>query len=99
MFLSLKTNLLRQEMTEREQGKVLHQITESFNISSNELAKRIGKNHMWVSRRIKMGLDLKPVVARALEEGKITMQIAEIIANVAPQQQFLLYIYIIHLTK
>lgn len=92
MFLSLKTNLLRQEMTEREQGKVLHQITEAFNISGAELAKKIGKDSKWVNRRIKMALDLEPEVVKALEEGKITMRLAEIIAGANPQGSFLLYI-------
>jgi hypothetical protein len=44
LFLALKTNLIREGMSEQEQGKVFHQITENFNICGAELAKRIGKN-------------------------------------------------------
>ena len=43
LFLALKTNLIREEMTPQEQGKVLHQITTTFDISQAELARRIGK--------------------------------------------------------
>lgn len=92
MFLSLKTNLIRQDMTEREQGKVLHEITETYNISGRELSKKIGKSKDWVNRRIKLALDLDPVVAKALEEGTITMRIAEMIAGVTPQEPFLKYV-------
>jgi len=94
MFLSLKTNMLRQDMTEREQGKVLHQITEAFNISGAELAKKIGKHHTWVTKRIQMALDLSPPVAKALDEKKITFSVAQVIASlpIDLQGQFLLYI-------
>lgn len=70
MFLALKTNLMRDGMSEREQGKVLHQISQehniSQNISQNELAKKLGKDDMWVRRRIKLALDLCEKVADAL---------------------------------
>ena len=92
MLLSLKTNLVRQEMTEREHGKILHQITEAFGISGSELARRIGKDKTWVNRRIRMALDLEPAVAKALEDSKISMRIAEIIASVPLQEIFLKYL-------
>ena len=93
-FLSLKTNLVRQDMTAREQGKVLHEITQTFNISGRELAKRIGKSHTWVNDKIKMALDLSDDVVTALNEGKITFGVAQIIASVdmATQLPFLIYI-------
>ena len=94
MFLSLKTNLLRQEMSQREQGKVLLQIKEAFQISGPELAKRIGKKKDWVNDRIRLALDLHPQVAKALEDGKIKSQIAEVISGLKKEEQppFLLYI-------
>lgn len=94
MFLSLKTNLIRQEMTEREQGKILHQITEAFGMSGAELARRIGKHPSWVNYRIQMVLDLNETVMNALDEKKITFSIAQIIATLdsAIQSQFLEYI-------
>ena len=94
LFLALKTNLIREGMSEREQGKVLHQITQEFGISNVELSKKIGKSRQWVDRRIRLALDLHQIVAEALESGKIGIKVAEIIASLVPatQGQFLLYI-------
>lgn len=94
LFLALKTNLIREAMSEREQGKILHQITQEFGISGTELARRIGKGEDWVRRRIKLALDLHESVAEALENNIITMRVAEIIATleIQPQAGFLLYI-------
>lgn len=94
LFLALKTNLIREGMSEREQGKVLHQITQEFGISQTELAKRIGKGRKWVDARIRLALDLHADVVSALESGKIGMRVAEIIStlDMGTQRLFLLYI-------
>jgi len=94
LLLALKTNLIRQEMSEREQGKVLYKITQEFGITASELAKRIGKNDLWVNRRIKIALDLHDEVAKALENNIIIMRVAEIIASLDIRSQvgFLQYI-------
>jgi ParB family chromosome partitioning protein len=95
MFLSLKTNLIRQEMTEREQGKVLHKITEAFNISQTELAKKIGKSQAWVNKRIRTALDLTPKVANALDKGLISFSVAEIVGGLDTNLQDLFLEYIL----
>jgi len=87
LFLALKTNLIRQDMTEREQGKVLHRIKQEFGITQKELAKRLGKSHTWVDRRIRMALDLSEGVANALESKKVSMTVAEVIASLARSVQ------------
>jgi ParB family chromosome partitioning protein len=94
LFLALKTNLLREGMTEREQGKVLHQITQEYGISQNDLAKRIGKRREWVDRRVKLALNLADEIAVALENNEITMRVAEIISTLVPEAQpnFLKYL-------
>ncbi|MCQ1534677.1 ParB/RepB/Spo0J family partition protein [Methanosarcina sp. KYL-1] len=94
LFLALKTNIIRQDMSEREQGKVLHRITQEFGISGPELARKIGKRDEWVRRRIKIALDLHDEVAKALEDDIIIMRVAEIIASLDIQYQagFLKYI-------
>ena len=94
LFLALKTNLIREAMSDREQGKILHQITQEYNISGSELARRIGKGREWVNRRIRISLDLHDDVAVALDTGKITAGAAEIIAVLARnvQPDFLKYI-------
>src|SRR5574340_1303885 len=94
MFLSLKTNLLRQDMSEKEQGKVLSEILTASTMSENELAKKIGKHHSWVNRRIRLALNLVPEVTKALEDKKIGMEVAYLIGTMesALQAPFLLYI-------
>jgi ParB family chromosome partitioning protein len=101
LFLALKTNLIREGMSEREQGKVLHQITQEYNISQNELSKRIGKTRQWVDRRIKLALDLADAVVDALEKDIISMSVAEVISSLARSEQpkFLKYLIDTNLTK
>jgi ParB family chromosome partitioning protein len=101
LFLALKTNLIREGMSEREQGKVLHQITQDFGISQNELSKRLGKSRQWVDRRIKVALDLADEVVVALESNTITMSVAEVISTLALREQpkFLEYLITNGITK
>ena len=81
-------------MNEREQGEVLHQITQEHGISQNDLAKRIGKSRQWVDNRIKLALNLAEDIVKALENDIITMRVAEIISTLVPQGQptFLKYL-------
>ncbi|MGD0646164.1 MAG: ParB/RepB/Spo0J family partition protein [Candidatus Bathyarchaeia archaeon] len=85
--LSLKTNMLRLEMTAREQGKVLSQMMEKHGWSQKELGRRLNVDPSWISRRIRVALELHEQVAKALDEGKISMDIAGIISGVAISQQ------------
>jgi len=94
LFLALKTNMMREDMSEVEQGKVLHEITEKYNLSNVELAKKLGKSEFWVRSRIKLAFNLHENVAKALEAGTIGFKVAEIISGLDPRSQndFLLYI-------
>ena len=95
LFLALKTNLIREEMSPREQGKVLHQIMTTLDISQRELARRIGKSRKWVDDRIKTAIDLHPNVLKAIDEGKISWPVASRIISqleMAPQAPFLIYL-------
>jgi ParB/RepB/Spo0J family partition protein len=94
LFLALKTNLMREDMNEREQGKALHEITHKFNISGKELAKRLGKTAEWVNSRIRLAMKLSDRVGKALDDNKISLSVADIISsmNMTDQEPFLLYI-------
>ena len=96
LFLALKTNLLREEMSQREQGKVIHTIISEFGISEAELARKIGKGKTWVNERLKLALDLHPDVIKAIEENKISNTIAaRVISTIKPvssQRTFLIYL-------
>lgn len=80
MLLSLKTNLLRQEMSQVEQGRVLRDITLNCGLSGADLAKIIGKSQPWVTRRIQLALHES--VSKTLVNGDISNTIALIIATV-----------------
>lgn len=95
LFLALKTNLIREEMTEREQGKILHQIASNLSLSNAQIAQKIGKSKDWVNHRVKLALDLHEDVAKALESGEITFALAARIIAQLPmktQSSFLIYL-------
>lgn len=95
LFLALKTNILREDMTEKEQGKVLFRLTKDFGITQNELAKRIGKDSQWVYRRVRVAMELHDEVAKAYDAGKISFAIASRIIATLPmdkQPEFLKYL-------
>ncbi len=85
--LSLKTNLLRLEMSAREQGRVLGKMMERYGWTQTELAKRLNVDHNWINRRIRVALELHEAVAKALDEGKINMDVAAIISSVSISRQ------------
>jgi len=85
--LSIKTNLLRMEMTVREQGKVLSKMMESYGWNQTELARKLNVGQQWVARRLRVALELHEEVAKALDQGKIGFQVAAIIAGIAPEEQ------------
>jgi ParB-like chromosome segregation protein Spo0J len=94
LFLALKTNLMREDMNERDQGLVLHEITQKFNLSNVNLAKKIGMSEKWVRSRIRLAMDLSDKVINALETNQITYSVAEILGSLEPrlQDDFLIYI-------
>ena len=81
ILLSLKTNLLRLDMTAREQGKVLSQMIEEFGWSQSKLAEKLGVSHTWIGMQLKVALDLHEKVAKALDEGKINYAVASVIGS------------------
>lgn len=95
LFLALKTNLIREEMTEREQGKILHKILIELKLNQSTLAKKLGKSEGWVRKRVKLALDLHENVVNALNEGKISFSMASEVIGTLPirlQDEFLIYI-------
>jgi len=94
LFLARKTNLMRDDMDAREQGKVLSKMITTFEFNINQLAKKIGKNFEWVNRRIILAMNLNNEVAKALSDKKINQSVAEVIGTLdnSSQTNFLLYI-------
>jgi len=80
--LSLKTNMLRLEMSAREQGKVLSKMMERYGWNQRELAKKLNQSPDWVAMRLKVALELHDEVVKALEKGSINFGVASAIAGV-----------------
>ena len=85
--LSLKTNLIRLDMTPREQGLILSKMMEQYGWSQREVAKRLNVSHDWVSQRVRVALELHDKVAKALDSGKINFNVAAVIAGVDVRRQ------------
>ena len=74
--LSLKTNLIRLEMTPREQGQVINKMMEAYGWNQGEIAERLNVSPDWVSQRVRVALALHDEVAKALDGGKINFSVA-----------------------
>lgn len=99
LFLALKTNLMRDDMNEREQGKVLHEIMQNGKINGKpidgkQIAKQLGKSEKWVNSRVRLALKLSDKVAKALDDNSISLNVADILTSMDQRNQddFLLYI-------
>lgn len=86
-LLSLKTNMLRQEMTPREQGRVLRKMMESYGWSQSEIARKLSVEAKWVGRRLRVALDLHEEVARSLDNGLINFSVASVIGGAPMESQ------------
>lgn len=81
-ILSLKTNLLRLEMSAREQGKVLSKLIEQYGFTQRQIAEKLNVHPKWISDRLKVALELHEDVVQALEKGLINLEVASIIGTV-----------------
>jgi ParB-like partition proteins len=94
LLLALKTNLMREDMSEVEQGRVIAAVKKETKMTEQEIAKYLGKSPVWVNKRIRVALNLNKNIADALNKGSISLSIAEIISTLDDflQESFLLYI-------
>lgn len=86
-LLSLKTNLIRLDMSVREEGRVLSKMMERYGLSQAELARRLDVSTSWIRRRLRVALELHEEVATALDEGKIGFQVAAIVGGITIDRQ------------
>lgn len=87
LFLAMKTNLMRQDMEQKEQGEVLNQMLDEYGINQSEMGKKLGKSVDWVNRRLKLAMDLCPELARLLENDIISNRKAIIISSKLDEKQ------------
>lgn len=86
-LLSLKTNMLRLEMTPREQGLILSKIMERYSWNQSEIARKLSVEPKWVGRRLRIALQLHDEVAKAIDDGRVNFSVASIIGGVSRELQ------------
>jgi hypothetical protein len=72
---------------------VLSEIAQQYEISGTQLAKKWGRDLKWVNSRMRLAMKLSDVVAKALDENKMGINIADIISsmNMTDHEPFLLF--------
>lgn len=86
-LLSLKTNLLRLEMSAKEQGKVLSGMIEKFGYTQRQLAEKLDVTPAWINSRLKVALELHENVVEALDKNQINLEVASVIGTVPLAKQ------------
>ena len=69
--LALIENVQRSDLSPLETAMAYHQLSEEFNLSHGEIAKRVGKSRVAVTNRLRL-LNLPPAVQEALQSNKIS---------------------------
>jgi ParB family chromosome partitioning protein len=69
--IALIENVQRSDLSPLETAAAFHQLSEEFNLSHGEIAKRVGKSRVAVTNTLRL-LNLPPVVLEALQSKKIS---------------------------
>lgn len=85
-FLALKTNLIRQSMSELEEATAIRKYMTDYGITQQEIARQLGKSDAWVSKRLALILNLCEEVRKALISEEISLAQAVIISQLSPKE-------------
>ena len=85
-FLAIKTNLIRRGTSEVEEGQAIYNYMTKYNLDQKTVAKKLGKDESWVSRRLALVLKICDEVREALLDGSITYTQAVIISQISPKK-------------
>ncbi len=85
--LSLKTNIIRAEMSPTEKGKVINKIITEHGITQKELSEKLGISQGQISKLLTLALSLHNSVAEALKNGKLNYGVASIIGSLDLKRQ------------
>lgn len=86
-LMSIETNLKRHGLQEIEEGKAIKKIMDKFNLTQKQVAERLGKSEMWVSRRLSIALDVIKDVQDALYRNDISVEQAVTISQLSKNRQ------------
>jgi len=85
--LSLKTNIIRSEMSPTEKGKVINKIITEYGISQKDISDKLGISQAQVSKLLTLALSLHKSVADALNNGEINYGVASVIGSLELDKQ------------
>lgn len=85
-FLALKTNLIRQSMSEVEEGMAVRKYMVEYGLTQEEIAKQLGMSEAWVSKRLALILNISEEIRKALVSEEITLSQAVIISQLSPKK-------------
>jgi len=84
--LALVENLQRKDLNPIEEAVAFQRLIDEFNLTQEEVAKRVGKNRSVVANTLRL-LTLPSEIQKALINGKINYSTARIIAGLPPQER------------
>lgn len=85
-FLALKTNLIRQSLSEIEEGMAIRQYMTDYELTQKDIAEKLGKSEAWVSKRLALVLKIANEVRDALLSEEISLAQAVIISQISPKK-------------
>ncbi|MFO7677530.1 MAG: ParB/RepB/Spo0J family partition protein [Thermoplasmatota archaeon] len=94
-ILALKTNLMRRDMSEMEEGQVLKRYIDRYGLTYNSISKKLHKSPTWVASRINLIINVSKYIQTLLGKGLLTSwQVAKIasILNEEEQNAFAKYL-------
>lgn len=85
--LALVENLQRQDLNPLEEAGAYQRLLDEFNLTQEQIAKRVGKSRSYVANTVRLRL-LPPEVKKAIADGKITEGHAKVLLSLAtPEEQ------------
>ena len=76
--MALIENLQREDLNPMEEAEAYQRLSKDFNLTQEEIARRVGKNRATVANTIRL-LELAPGVAKMVEQGRISTGHAKVI--------------------
>jgi len=84
--MMLVENVQRRPLPPLHEARAMESAKKSGNLSTRELARRMGKSHMYVQQRLAL-LGLVPELAQALEDGDLKIELAREFGTLPAEQQ------------
>ena len=85
VFLSLKTNLLGENMSEMEEARVIKKILDKYELTQAKIAEKLGKSPSWVGNRLSLVLRVTKKVQEALLKELISAEHVNLISRISEQ--------------